>query len=409
MNVPQLRFDGFDGEWESNTIKDLGIIGRGKSKHRPRNDARLYGTEYPFVQTSDIKHAGLYLKNYSQAYSEFGLKQSKLWPKGTLCITIAANIAETTILDIEACFPDSIIGFTPDSTKSEVVFIKKYFEFINPKLQKMSEGIAQSNLNLEKLASIEFTVPSIQEQKKIATFFTLVEKKVEKQQEKVEKLEQFKKVMMQKIFSQEFRFKDEGGGEFPEWEEAALADLGTTYTGLSGKTKEDFGHGEASFVTYVNVFNNLKASIDGLQSVDLSDGKNQNAVGQGDILFTTSSETPHEVGMASYWAFDQNNVFLNSFCFGLRLTSDLINAEFLTYLLRSPIYRAVITLLAQGSTRFNISKTGLMKMKVLIPSSEEQRKIVRVLSQIDTKLDKEQEKLMVLEEQKKGFMQGMFL
>lgn len=124
MNVPQLRFSGFEGEWESKTIKDLNIIGRGKSKHCPRNDVRLYGTEYPFVKTSDIKHAGLFLKTYSQAYSEFGLKQSKLWPRGTLCITIAANIAETTILDIEACFPDSIIGFTPDSTKSEVVFIK---------------------------------------------------------------------------------------------------------------------------------------------------------------------------------------------------------------------------------------------------------------------------------------------
>ena len=409
MNVPQLRFDGFDGEWETKTINDLGTIGRGKSKHRPRNDSRLYGTEYPFVQTSDIKNAGLFLNSYSQAYSEFGLKQSKLWPRGTLCITIAANIAETAILEIEACFPDSIIGFTPDASKAEAVFVKKYFEFINPVLQKLSEGVAQSNLNLEKLSSIQFNIPSLSEQQKISSFFSLIEQKIEKQQEKIEKLEHFKKGIMQKIFSQELRFKDEDGGEFREWEEFSLSDLGGTYTGLSGKTKEDFGHGEASFITYVNVFNNLKTSIDGLQAVDLSDGKNQNPVCEGDILFTTSSETPHEVGMASYWAFNQKNVYLNSFCFGFRLTSESVSGEFLTYLLRSPIYRALITLLAQGSTRYNISKIGLMKMKVLIPGIEEQKKIVRVLSQIDTKLDKEKEKLVVLEEQKKGFMQGMFV
>ena len=113
--------------------------------------------------------------------------------------------------------------------------------------------------------------------------------------------------------------------------------------------------------------------------------------------------------MVSYWSFDKENVYLNSFCFGYRITSELVDGEFLTYLLRSPLYRQKITLLGQGSTRYNISKTGLMNMKVKLPNIVEQRKIVTTLSMCDQKLTNENEKLLILLEQKKGFMQWMFV
>ena len=105
------------------TLDQLGTVSRGRSRHRPRDAAFLYEGPYPFVQTGDVKRAGLYLRDYDQTYSEAGLAQSKLWPAGTLCITIAANIAETSILGVEACFPDSIIGFRADPEKAEVRFI----------------------------------------------------------------------------------------------------------------------------------------------------------------------------------------------------------------------------------------------------------------------------------------------
>lgn len=110
-------------KWEYLTLDKLGSISRGKSKHRPRNDKILFGGKYPFIQTADVKAANLYLTEYKNTYNEKGLEQSKLWKAGTLCITIAANIAETAILGIDACFPDSIMGFVPFKGVSNVKFI----------------------------------------------------------------------------------------------------------------------------------------------------------------------------------------------------------------------------------------------------------------------------------------------
>lgn len=110
------------------TLDDLGILGRGRSRHRPRDEISLYGGIYPFIQTGDVKHAPFYINTYSQTYNEKGLAQSKLWNPGTLCITIAANIADTAILNIKVCFPDSILGFIPYKDKSDVRFVKYSFD-----------------------------------------------------------------------------------------------------------------------------------------------------------------------------------------------------------------------------------------------------------------------------------------
>ena len=112
-------------EWKTAKLDELGFVGRGKSRHRPRDAAILYGGPYPFFQTGDIKAASFHLFEYTQTYSEEGLAQSKLWEPGTLCITIAANIAESAILSIEGCFPDSVVGFVADPNKADVRFIRR--------------------------------------------------------------------------------------------------------------------------------------------------------------------------------------------------------------------------------------------------------------------------------------------
>lgn len=138
------------------TLSEVGSIGRGKSKHRPRNDPRLYGGQHPFVQTSEVKHAGLHLTNYSQTYSELGLAQSKLWPAETLCITIAANIGDTAILGIPACFPDSILGFVADPDASDVRYVKYCLDGFKEQIQLISRGTTQDNLSLDKLLKSRF-------------------------------------------------------------------------------------------------------------------------------------------------------------------------------------------------------------------------------------------------------------
>ena len=155
------------------TLDLLGTVARGRSRHRPRDAVFLYGGPYPFVQTGDVKRAGLYLRDYDQTYSEAGLAQSKLWPVGTLCITIAANIAETSILGIEACFPDSIIGFSADPEKADVRFIKYLFDAVlKMRYQSFTQGATQDNLSQSKLLSIRFSVPDLEDQKNLADFLS---------------------------------------------------------------------------------------------------------------------------------------------------------------------------------------------------------------------------------------------
>jgi type I restriction enzyme S subunit len=156
--------------WKSYKLNELGKVARGKSKHRPRNEPSLFGGPYPFIQTGDVKAANMYITEYYQTYSEKGLHQSKLWKKGTLCITIAANIAETSILGIDACFPDSIIGFVPDHAKADVRFIKYHFDLLKLHLQSISQGTTQDNLSQEKLLKFDFTVPEkIEHQRLLAS------------------------------------------------------------------------------------------------------------------------------------------------------------------------------------------------------------------------------------------------
>lgn len=131
--------------WPLMHLNEIGFVGRGKSKYRPRDAAHLYGGPYPFIQTGDVKHANFYITDYTQTYSEAGLAQSKLWKAGTLCITIAANIADTAILGFDACFPDSIIGFIPDKNKCDIRYVKYLFDIMQKQFQQFSQGAAQTH------------------------------------------------------------------------------------------------------------------------------------------------------------------------------------------------------------------------------------------------------------------------
>ena len=156
-------------EWRYVSLANLGDLGRGKSKHRPRNDAKLFENgKYPFIQTGDVKAAKRYITECSKMYGEFGLQQSKLWPKGTLCITIAANIAETAFLGIDACFPDSVVGFTPfENVCSE--YIKHFIESQKLRLWAFAPATAQKNINLDTLENLIIPYCSFEEQKAVVS------------------------------------------------------------------------------------------------------------------------------------------------------------------------------------------------------------------------------------------------
>ena len=157
------------------TLPELGEFGRGISKHRPRNDSKLLGGDYPLIQTGDVANAGLYITSYSSTYSKLGLKQSKMWDKGTLCITIAANIAKTAILKFSACFPDSIVGFNANE-KTNNIFIHYWFSFFQAILESQAPESAQKNINLKILSELKVIVPVKDKQDEFADFVKQVDK-----------------------------------------------------------------------------------------------------------------------------------------------------------------------------------------------------------------------------------------
>jgi type I restriction enzyme S subunit len=161
-NLPQLP-----DSWSWATMPQLGELNRGKSKHRPRDDAALYGGPYPFIQTGDVRRSDGSITEYSQTYSEFGLKQSRLWPIGTLCITIAANIAETGILKLEACFPDSVVGFVSEQGYPTTEYVEFFIRTARDGLDRFASATAQKNINLEVLEAVAVPTPPLAEQRRI--------------------------------------------------------------------------------------------------------------------------------------------------------------------------------------------------------------------------------------------------
>ncbi|ANT48867.1 restriction endonuclease subunit S [Mesorhizobium amorphae] len=155
--------------WRWLRLPEIGDLDRGKSRHRPRNDPKLFGGPYPFVQTGDVRAANRILTEFETTYSEFGLKQSRLWPIGTVCITIAANIAETAILGIEACFPDSVVGFLPDTDKVSGAFVEFFIRTMRSELEAFAPATAQKNINLNVLSSVRVPVPPVEEQAEIVS------------------------------------------------------------------------------------------------------------------------------------------------------------------------------------------------------------------------------------------------
>ena len=146
--------------WEKVELETIGKLDRGKSKHRPRNAPELLGGRHPLIQTGDVANCGGYIKQFKSTYSDIGLAQSKIWKAGTLCITIAANIAKTGILTFGACFPDSVVGFIPNE-KSNTEFVRYWFSFLQKTLEDSAPESAQKNINLKILKELGIPLPPI--------------------------------------------------------------------------------------------------------------------------------------------------------------------------------------------------------------------------------------------------------
>jgi type I restriction enzyme, S subunit len=288
-----------------------------------------------------------------------------------------------------------------------------YCQLLQPKytnyIAVIERGNAnQANIALNDLWMYQCNIPSILEQDMLATFFKKLDNLINTQQKKLEKAKTLKSAYLTEMFPNEGELKPRlrFNGFSNNWESFPLEKIGSTYTGLSGKTKDDFGHGNAEFITYMNIFNNPIADLNRTEPVEIDDKQNQ--VMYGDVFFTTSSETPHEVGLSSIWLGDKKNVYLNSFCFGFRPNIN-IEPYYFAFMLRSPSMRKKLSLLAQGISRYNISKNRVMKLYIANPNTAEQTKIGNFFKLLDNKIALEQKKLDKLKHIKQAYLNEMFV
>lgn len=201
----------YNTEWNTKRLSDLGKFQRGKSRHRPRNDSKLFehGT-YPLVQTGEVKAANLYIRTHEACYNDFGLSQSAIWPENTLCITIAANIAETALLGYPMCFPDSVVGFNAYPEESSELFMHYVFTYIRKAIQNSASGSIQDNINIEYLTGLRFKIPHKTYQDKIAEILSSLDKKIELNNRINSELEAMAKTLYDYWFVQ-FDFPDSNG------------------------------------------------------------------------------------------------------------------------------------------------------------------------------------------------------
>ena len=280
-------------------------------------------------------------------------------------------------------------------------FVKIFLESLD--LARFDAATSVPTLNRNNVHKLRTAFPPLPEQRKIAEILSTWDEAIAASQRLLSALRERKKGLMQRLLTGQVRFAGFDG----EWKETRLGDIGDYYSGLSGKTKEDFGFGKP-YITYRNIFENSKINPAKLDFVNVLEGESHNSVNRGDVFFTLSSETPDEVGMSSVLLDDLGECYLNSFCFGFRLRDmGYLLPEYARFLFRSDIFRRKMFKLAQGSTRYNISKREVMKFTFELPAIPEQEKIVSILDGCETEIDLLSRKLEALQAQKKGLMQRL--
>ncbi|MDU8886318.1 restriction endonuclease subunit S [Yeosuana sp. MJ-SS3] len=404
--VPALRFKEFDGEWSIVTLGDTSeIVGGGTPE--TVNESYWNGKHQWFTPT-ELKSK--YVSESKRTITDLGLKKSsaKLLPKGTLLFSSRATVGDISIALREVCTNQGFQSFIVNEDNDNEFLYNWIIKHKNLFLKRAS-GSTFLEISKKEILKLKTLIPSLTEQQKIASFLSAVDEKIQQLTKKKELLEQYKKGVMQQLFSGQLRFKDENGNPYPDWEEKRLGEIGKTFNGLTGKTKEDFGEGKP-YIQYMQIFRGSKINPDEFGFVKLNENEKQSRAQFGDAFFTTSSETPKEIGTASVLLDKIEELYLNSFCFGYRPNNiELLVPQFLQFLLRSEIFRRKIIPLAQGSTRYNMSKVELMKLKVDIPQKEEQQKIATYLSSIDTKIEAVNNQITQTQTFKKGLLQQMFV
>lgn len=354
--------------WKTYKLGELGSIARGKSKHRPRDASHLYGGEYPFIQTGDVKAANHRLNKHTQTYSNAGLAQSKLWPKNTMCITIAANIAETALLDYPACFPDSIIGFVANESICDIEFVEYLMQYFKKQIQSHSIGSVQDNINLGTFERVEFKVPPLKEQIAIASILSSLDDKIEINLQMNKTLEEMAMALYKHWFVdfgpfQKGEFVDSKLGMIPKgWEVKSIYDLADYINGAAFKPS-DFGEDGL----YVIKIAELKSGITNNTNRSQKKVKESLVINDGSVLFSWSATL-------DIFLWDKGHALLNQHIFNV-MPNGVLPKEVLYFLLKNVISYFQAIAADRATTMGHIKLSHLKETLLAIPNSENVKSI----------------------------------
>ena len=316
-----------------------------------------------YLESNNIKDGQINHNTEVFINDEFYEKQKDKWlHTGDMVMVQSGHVGHAAVIpeELNNSAAHALIMFRNPKEEIEPYFLNYQYQTLKSKkkIENITTGNTIKHILASEMQQFEVDMPELAEQKKIAEYFSGLDHLITLHQ--------------RKLFLNFAKRND--------WEQRKLGDMGSTFTGLSGKTKEDFGHGDAQFITYMNVFSNPVANLEMTEAVEID--ANQNSVKKGDVFFTTSSETPEEVGMSCVMPENKDNIYLNSFCFGYRPT-EKFDLDYLAYVLRADSFRKEMTFLAQGISRYNISKNKVMEVSIPVPNLEEQTMIGRYFSTLD--------------------------
>ena len=372
-----MNFIASTFSWEQRKLGELGTITTGNT---PSTSIPDYYSDDGIVWVTPTDICENITFESARKLSDLGQQVGRVVPKNTILVTCIASIGKNTMLGNTGSFNQQINGLTPNENKYDPYFLLTESALWSAKMKGSAAAGTMQIVNRTEFSELKTWLPSLIEQQAIGAFF--------KQLDHLITLHQRECISFTGSAGRLILTANKKRTA-SSWEQRKLGEMGQTYTGLSGKTKDDFGHGQARFVTYMNVFSNPISNPEMTEPIEID--PKQNEVEVGDVFFTTSSETPEEVGMSSILLEKRGKTYLNSFCFGFR-PSEKIDSYYLAYMLRSESTRAKIILLAQGISRYNISKNKVMEIAVSLPSLDEQKMIGQYFSQLDNLITLHQRK-----------------
>ena len=397
LNVPHLRFPEFSGEWEKCKLGDIAT----GFDYGMNAAAKPFDGENKYIRITDIDEA-------SSTY----IDKDIVSPDGTLTENYLVNDRDILLARTGASTGKSYLYRKSDGKlyyagfliRANVTKHNPYFVFSQLHTHRywswvsiMSARSGQPGINSQEYSSFPVYVTSLREEEKISALLSIIDERIATQNKIIEKLESLIKGLNNSLYDR-----------YGDGIRTSFAGFGYSYSGLSGKSAMDFGKGKP-FITYLNVYSNNVVNENDYQYVQIDEGEKQNVVQYGDVLFTLSSETPEEVGIGSVY-LGQDEVYLNSFCFGIHIVNEeLAYSPYISYYVSSTPFRKFIYPFAQGSTRFNLCKADFEKASITLPSLDNQKRIHSVLNSVAMKISTERAMLEQYVTQKQYLLRQMFI